>query len=111
MIYKVVSKCLVNRLRPILDEIISPEKSAFVPGWPITYNVLVAYECIHSMKRKKGKQGWCAIKIDMIKAYDRVEWAYLQGIMQQLGFQDEWISLVLPCVTTVMFQVKVNGEL
>ena len=63
------------------------------------------------MKRKKGKQGWCAVKIDMMKAYNRVEWVYLQGIMTQLGFSEEWISLLMKCVNSVTFQVKVNGEL
>ena len=111
IIYKICSKVLANRLREILDEIIAEEQSVFIPGRLITDNVLVAYECIHSMRRKRGKQGWCAVKIDMIKAYDRVEWEYLEGIMRQLGFHDRWISLVMSCVTTVSFQVKVNGEL
>jgi hypothetical protein len=69
----------------------------------------MAYECIHSTRKKKGRQG-CAVKIDMIKAYNRVEWAYLQGIMQKLGFDEQWISLIMRCVSTLSFQVKVNGE-
>jgi hypothetical protein len=74
-------------------------------------NVLVAYECIHYLKRKKGKMGACAVKLDMAKAYDRVEWAYLQDIMLQLGFSDNFVTTVMRCVTTVSFSVRVNGHL
>jgi hypothetical protein len=111
VLYKIYSKVLANRLREILDEIISEERSVFVPGRLITHNVLTAYECIHSTRKKKGRQGWCAVKLDMIKAYDRVEWAYLQGILQKLGFGEQLVSLVMRCVGTVNFQIKVNGEL
>lgn len=102
---------LANRLREILDKLIAEEQSAFVPGRLVGDNVLTAYVCIHSMNRRKGKQGGCTVKIDMMKAYDRVGWVYLQGIMQKLGFEEARISLVMRCVSTVSFQVKVNGEL
>ena len=63
VIYKVVSKCLVNRLRPILDDIISPEQSAFVPGRMITDNALNAFECIHYIQQEKDPaRSFCAYK-------------------------------------------------
>ena len=59
--------------------------------------------------RKKGKKGYMALKLDVSKAYDRVEWPFLQGVMQQLGFPETWIERVMSCVTTISFSVLVNG--
>ena len=70
------------RLKAFLPEIIRLTQSAFVLGRMITYNVLVAYECFHTIKIKRdGKKGLCAIKLDMHKAYDRVKWPFLKEIM------------------------------
>lgn len=110
VLYKICSKAMANRLRGVLDEIISEEQSAFVPGRLITDNVLIAYECIHYLRNKKGKSGACAIKLDMAKAYDRVEWQYLYAVMTALGFSEQWRNLVMKCVTTVTFSVRVNGQ-
>jgi hypothetical protein len=110
VLYKLASKVLAFRLRPLLDELISKEQSAFVPGRLITNNVLLAYECIHYSKRKKGKSGACAVKLDMMKAYVRVEWIYIRDIMTELGLDTEWTDRVMCCVETVSFSVRVNGN-
>jgi hypothetical protein len=110
VLYKMCSKVLANRLKIILQDIIGEEQSAFVPGRLISDNVLTAYECIHYLKRKKGKLGACAIKIDMAKAYDRVEWQYLESMMIALGFSEAWTQRIMECVRTVSFSIRVNGE-
>ena len=111
VIYKIMSKMLANRLKRILPMVIHESQSAFVPGRLITENVLVAFETMHCInQRKKGKEALMAIKLDMSKAYDRVEWAYLEAMMRKMGFHEKWISLIMMCVTTVSFSVLINNE-
>ncbi|KAF5477145.1 hypothetical protein F2P56_003817 [Juglans regia] len=90
--------------------IISPTQSAFVPGRMILDNVIVAFEALHSMSTiGKGKQGYMAVKLDMNKAYDRVEWAFLEKVMMKMGFNPRWISLIMNCITSVSYSILING--
>ena len=111
VIYKLISKVLANRLKIILPQIVSDSQSAFVPGRLITDNVLVAFETLHYMHHNKiGRDGAMALKLDMSKAYDRVEWIFLEKIMSRMGFHQKWISLMTECISTVSYSILVNGE-
>jgi hypothetical protein len=94
----------------ILLDIISQHQSAFVLGHLITDNILLAYECVHAIKRKKGKSGLCAIKLDMHKAYDMVERSFLECIMLKMGFDQQWVHLIMACVSSMTYTVRFNVQ-
>lgn len=110
-IYKLASKTLANRLKPIVNTIILPTQSAFVPRRIISDNTIPGFESIHKLRAQtKGKKGLCAVKLDMFKAYDRVEWRILRVIMLKMGFDINWMNKIMDCVTSATFSVNVNGH-
>ena len=112
VLYKVVSKCLVNRLRPLLDAVFSENQSAFIPRRLITNNALIAFECFHAIQQDNSVNSkFCAVKLDLAKAYDRVDWSYLELAMEKLGFHRKWRQWIMECVTTVRYRVRFNGVL
>ena len=77
-LFKIITKAIENRLKTTLPVIISEDQIVFVLGRLITDNIMIAFEINHFLKRKtKGKDGVAALKIDMSKAYDKVEWSFL----------------------------------
>jgi hypothetical protein len=111
VLYKLISKVLANRLKNILPDIISCYQSAFIPGRLISDNILTAYEIMHTMQSRMWRnEGFMSIKLDMSKAYDRVEWTFLRAVMIKMGFDSKWVHLVMKCVSTVNYAVLVNGS-
>ncbi|KAL0405476.1 UNVERIFIED_CONTAM: hypothetical protein Slati_3861500 [Sesamum latifolium] len=111
IVYKLTSKTIANRIKPFLDKLISNTQAVFVPGRLITDNILVAYELKHFLKHKnKGKKRYVSLKLDISKAYDRVEWSFLESVLNRLGFHPRFVSLIMTCVTTVSFSYLLNGK-
>lgn len=108
MIYRVISKMVATRMKSILLVVVGEIQSVFVPERLITDNILVAYENIHCIKKRAGKQGLPAVKLDMHKAYDHVEWCFLKGVLLKLGFDYRWVNLTTACVRPVTYSVMFN---
>ena len=71
----------------------------------------MAFETLHYMKHHQtGKSGFMALKLDMSKAYDRLEWSYLEALMKRMGFCDTWVALIMECISMVSYSILVNGE-
>ncbi|KAL5559785.1 hypothetical protein UlMin_035996 [Ulmus minor] len=99
VIYKVISKLLADRVKPLLNQLICPTQKTFVPGRSIHDNSVLIQEIIHAMKRKRGSQGCMGLKIDLRKAYDRLSWKFLEAVLRAYGFHPQWIHWVITCFT------------
>lgn len=109
--YKIISKVLCMRLKGILPQIVSPMQGAFVAGRLISDNLLIAHEMVHGLKINPNcKEDYIAIKTDMSKAYDRVEWSFLETLFIRLGFHRRWIDWIMLCVRSVSYTVLLNGQ-
>lgn len=92
--YKVISKILVNRLQPFMDSLVSSSQTAFVLDKSIQENSILAQELFHTMKHKNGRKGVMAVKMDMQKAYDRLEWGFILVVLRCFGFPAKWIKWI-----------------
>ncbi|WZY80122.1 hypothetical protein YC2023_026506 [Brassica napus] len=109
--YKIIAKILTRRLKPLLPDLISKTQSAFVAGRAISDNVLITHETLHYLRTSEAKK-YCsmAVKTDMSKAYDRIEWGFIRAVLAQLGFDPIWVSWILACVESVSYSFLINGS-
>lgn len=108
--YKIISKCLVRRLRKVVEDLVGDSQNAFVPGRKMSDSCLIGHEMLHSMKKKKGSALGAIFKVDLNKAYDRVRWDFLQKVLEEMNFPPKWVNWIMQCVTTVSYSVPVSGE-
>lgn len=84
----------------------------FIEGRSILDNVWIATEVIHYMRCKNsGRMGDVALKIDISKAYDRVDWGYLRFMMLKLGFDSTWVRWIMFCIQSVNYSVAMNQDI
>lgn len=109
--YKIVSKILCERLKLILPQIISETQGAFVADRSITDNIIIAHKMIHGLRTNESiSDEFMAVKTDMSKSFDRVEWSFLETLMEKMGFERRWISWIMSCISSVSYSILLNGR-
>ena len=84
VVYKIISKVIANRLKPLLPALVSEEKTGYVEGRQILNNIIQAHKVVHSLK--SNKQAGMIIQLDLAKAYDKLSWAYIREVLKAYGF-------------------------
>ena len=108
-VYKIVPKIIVSRIRPILNNLISPYQTTFVPGRRGVDNVVIAQELIHTIQKKKGRLGQFILKIDLEKAYDRIELSFIREVLILFKFLMSLVNLILECISSFSCAILFNG--
>jgi hypothetical protein len=106
--YKLITKIIANRIRPILSRSLSVEQHGFLKGIQIHDAIGITHECLHNVKKEKNKS--LILKPDLQKAYDCIEWDLLRMILIQVGFGLQFTNWIMSCVSTSTFVVLINGE-
>lgn len=95
VLFKIITKTMVGRLKGVMTKLIGPAQTSFIPGRLSTDNIVVVQEVVHSMRRKQGKRGWMLLKLDLEKAYDRIRWDFLEDTLYAAGLSNQWVQWIM----------------
>ncbi|GJU71005.1 protein LAZ1 [Tanacetum coccineum] len=109
VIYKCISNILTNRIIEGIKEVVSDNQSAFVLGRRISDNILITQELMHNYHCDRGPPRY-TFKVDIQKAYDTVDWCFLERILTCFGFHPNMIKWIMACVTSTSFSISINGD-
>lgn len=110
VLYKIISKVISNRLKGCLDGIVSENQSAFIPNRQISDNILLTQELLRNYHRNKSIPR-CALKVDIQKAYDSLEWVFLESCLFNFGFHEKMISWIMKCVSSASYMLNINSDM
>ncbi|XP_072981980.1 uncharacterized protein [Typha latifolia] len=110
IVYKLISKILANKLKPLLNDIISKTQNAFIPGRQVIDNHILVQEVMTYMKSSGSTSRSFLFKADLSKAFDHMEWFYLCDVLALHGFWTKFINLINQCISTTSFTVDINGS-
>lgn len=101
VVYKIISKVVTNRLKPLLPTLISREQTGYVEGRQILDNIIQAHKVVHSLT--SNKRAGMIMQLDIAKAYNKVNWIYIKKVLTTFGFDHNWVKWVMALVTSSSF--------
>jgi hypothetical protein len=107
VIYKIISKVIDLRLKPILPFIIFKEQSRYVEGRKIMDSIILVHETIHSLKSTRTP--CMLLKLDLSKDFDKLRWKYMKELLSAFGFNKDWVSWIMKLISLTFFSILVNG--
>lgn len=110
VVYKIIAKSLENKLKQHLPDYIHPLQQASIKGRSIGNNIIIAQEIAHSFSLSSWKSLDFILKIDLAKAFDRIEWHFIVSALTRKGLHDHFIKLVFACISLPIFSVIINDQ-
>lgn len=110
MMYRLLMKIIANRLQPHMMRIISNSQTAFLKGRNIADNTILIKEVLHSFQDRGYKEKSFALKADITKAFDTVNWRFVVGAMKSIKMPSRLINLICNCMEMSKVTILVNGQ-
>lgn len=108
--YKIITKIIVNRLKPFLPLRIGPSQGSFLSNRRASDNVIIFQEFITHFSKIKGKARNMVLKIDLKKAFDRIEWSFIKETPTLFHLPTKLISLIISCITSTSISILINDD-
>lgn len=107
---KLATKVIANRLKLLMDELVSPNQASFVPGRQSLDNYVICQELVHSLKYTKARSGGMILKVDLEKAYDMMEWTFVEDMLRDIALPTNVISVLMGLLRSSSCRLLFNGE-
>ncbi|KAL9667161.1 hypothetical protein QQ045_001510 [Rhodiola kirilowii] len=108
-LHKIIARIINSRLTSFLPMIVSEEQAGFIKDRSIHENLGLAHDMVHDLNTK-SRGGNVLIKLDMVKAYDKISWSFILAILRKLGFQETWCDLIYRCISNCWYTVRWGGS-
>ena len=93
-----------------MAEVINPCQAGFVPSWRTSDNITIIQEVIRTLISRRGQIGYVALKLDLEKTYDRLEWHYIQDTLEFIQLPPTLITLIMNIISSTRFHVLWNDS-